>query len=107
MNHELLYLGKETVQEQWVHSLWIRNSQRRPALPVEMMGKGCHLFQCRGLKTNVSAPQLFSSTLLGDAGALVPSRTFLLWLQIVFLSHASSKGGLEGWKEFSVFLTGV
>ena len=43
MNHELLYMGKVTMQEQWLHCAWIRNSQKKPAFPVDMMGKGCHL----------------------------------------------------------------
>ena len=39
MNHELLYMGKVTMQEQWVHCAWIRNSQKKPAFPVDVMGK--------------------------------------------------------------------
>ena len=34
-----LYMGKVTMQEQWVHCAWIRNSQKKPAFPVDVMGK--------------------------------------------------------------------
>ena len=105
MNDDLLYVSKVSAGAVGA-SVWIRNSQGSRACSG-CDGERPSSILVQRSSTNVSAPQLFSSTLLCDAGALVPSSTFLLCLRIVFLSHTSSKGGLEGWKEFSVFLTGV
>ena len=105
MNDDLLYVSKVTVQEQWVRLCGSDSQGSRACSGCD--GERPSSILVQRSSTNVSAPQLFSSTLLCDAGALVPSSTFLLCLRIVFLSHTSSKGGLEGWKEVSVFLTGV